>query len=215
MAECELVALEIVSAPGYRSSLGTPESLLKFSCPIDNLSYEMKTRLAQKNLDASQQCLQRLESRVTDGGGASPPAPTMQTTNQPSLAAITGTCSEPAQTIGTALPILPCPECPPLPRAFKSVHKSCRTGVPQSWARTDPEFYWSSCFQEILTAKRPLGMLGLNRLFHKRLEAEGRPTTQGHEHWFRHQNEQLLQLFAAAKLQIAPGTVDGYSVCSN
>ena len=51
-------------------------------------------------------------------------------------------------------------------------------------SRTDPEYYWRYCLQEIVTAKRPVGLSELNQLFAKRLEAERRPTTGGHEHWF-------------------------------
>ena len=156
-----------------------------------------------KKLDSLKELLQLLESRIPDGRGPSAPAPIMQTTNQPSPAARTGGSSAP-----TALLL----SCPPLPQAFKTVCKKAntKTGVP----RTDPENYWHSCFQDIVAAKRPVGLVELNKLFAKRLESEKSPPTGGHEQWFRHICDQLLQLFGAANLQIAPGALYSYALCS-
>ena len=57
---------------------------LKFPHSIDALPNEVRTQLAQKQLDSLKEFLQRLESRVPDAVGPSAPAPIMQTTNQPS-----------------------------------------------------------------------------------------------------------------------------------
>ena len=210
MAECQDVVIRVLSTPDGRY-LGTLETLLKFPQPIEALSYEIRTEFAQKKLDSFKEFL---ESRVPDGGDPSAPASIMQTTNQPSLAptssSTTGS-SGTAPNIGTALPML---SCPPLTHAFKTVwqRSKTKTGV----SRTDPDYDWRCCFEEIVSAKRTLVLKELNRLFEKRLEAGQRPgtTTGGHEHWFRHNTEALLQLFAAAKLEIAPGAKLCSMVCS-
>ena len=47
MAECDRVAIHVLSTPDGRS-LGTLETLLKFPRPINALSYEIRTELAKK-----------------------------------------------------------------------------------------------------------------------------------------------------------------------
>ena len=49
MAECEDVAIRVLSTPDGRY-LGTLETLLKFPQPIEALSYEIRTELAQKKI---------------------------------------------------------------------------------------------------------------------------------------------------------------------
>ena len=199
MEECKRAAIRVLATPDGRS-LGTLETLLKLPQPIEALSYQIRTEFAQFFLDSFKEFLDS-ESRVPDGGGPSAPALIMQTTNQPSRAttsSLTTGSSGPAPNIGTALPML---SCPPLPQAFTTVWQksTTKTGV----LRTDPDYYWRCCFEEIVCAKRTVGLKELNRLFQKRLEAEQSTTTGGHEHWFRYKPEALLQLLAPAKLEIA------------
>ena len=94
--------------------------------------------------------------------------------------------------------------CPPLPQVLTTVWQKSnpKTGVP----RTDPAYYWRCCFDEIVKAQRALGLQELNRLFADRLKSHKMPTTGGHESWLRNGGETLLHLFAAANLEIQPGT---------
>ena len=166
MAECERVVHRILATPEGRS-IATLEPLLKFPHSIDHLAYEARSHLAQKKLDSLKELLKELQSRIHDGGGHSAPARVMQTTNQPPRATITGQggSSGPAPNIGTALPML---SCPPLPQVLKTVWQKskAKTGV----SRTDPEYYWRCCFDEIVKAQRALGLHELNRLFADRLK---------------------------------------------
>ena len=111
MAECQDVAIRVLSTPDGRY-LGTLEMVLKFPQPIEALSYEIRTELAQKKLDSIKAFL---ESRVPDGGGPSAPASIMQSTYQPSRATTSSSTtgsSGPAPNVRMALPML---SCPPLP----------------------------------------------------------------------------------------------------
>ena len=69
--------------------------------------------------------------------------------------------------------------------------------------RTDPEYYWKCCCEEIVSAQRTLGFPKLNQLFAELLASANVAFTAGHKHSFLHYNHLLLQLFAAANLQIA------------
>ena len=92
--------------------------------------------------------------------------------------------------------------CPPLPRELTTVRARTRDGVP----RTDPAYYWKCCYEEIVRAQHTLGFPMLNRLFAARLASANVAPTAGHDNWFRNNNHLLLQLFAAANLQIAPSS---------
>ena len=69
-------------------------------------------------------------------------------------------------------------------------------------ARTLSVFYWHSCFEEVVSANRPLSCAELNREFDKQRVAILGAETVGHRTWLRFHPELLLVLYKAAGVKV-------------
>ena len=199
MAECEAMADEILDYPGgksrfpggIRDALAFPHGIVGNPSVDDLLPFAVAKKKFLTNL------LARLKGPVVGQAppilaaaavSATPPLPTAALP-QPSAPTTAWPAQEYFKTQSAATPY------PRFPTALQNARSIKSTDGKE---RTSPEFFWKSCFEEIVYKREPLGNASLIQCFRERCEALSLPATYGHAQWLKRHSDLLLVLYKAA-----------------